>query len=393
MIDPKPATREDYLTAVRKIFDTCTDRQLNSSHLLSSQVPSVAFSEVQAGVGNLEQLVDKVVGGTTQDKQLLALRKQLDLTVPYVVGALHEGAFPGANFDYHSNPAAAEGESLVCEMIRKLVGLGEAYSLKSNGLGKIAPTFNEVLLLCYHSTVYSQPLEKEADLVFYSNVPDIRWIQRALSVRNNLRFNHIERSEVGKVSHTDIQAISAQFDEDRSKQLTPHFLHYFVTDWRDLSESVLKSLQELTLQHKVKLMIDLSGLGIQSLQENKLNDVQADFVVLDLFQFCGTSSHIFFLKERESLKENLVNIPMEYLKTYADLVSQKPAADQQTKSRISDAEFTAHDYNIGFGNFVPWERLLLLLRSLGKKGIRKALETQTNNLSLIQNALQKQKWV
>lgn len=394
MIDPNPAPREASLEVARRLMGTCTGTRIDSSPLVQTDLPKVEYLASQKGTGDLLASLGTVLNVLTplQETAPHGFRKQFDHSMPYLIAALHEGAFPSANFDYNSNPAAAEGESLVCEMVRKLVGLHEHYSLKSNGLGKIAVTFNEVLLLCYHSTVYVHPQEVEAKLVLYTTAQDAGELQKVLSIRNCQHWRKVTTSQTDPVQSNLLERLKESIEADVDAKLIPHFFHYQIQRLSELNSEHLKKLQELTQKHKIKVLLDATNLGVQVLRELSFQHADADFVAIDLAQLGGPSSNIFFLKERFSFREKLVNVPMEYLKTYSDLVTNTTKTASLDSKRVCDVEFTAHDYNIGFGNFVPWERLLLVLRSLGKKGIRMALETHSKNLNSMNSLLKHQIW-
>ena len=373
---------------------TCTGTRIDSSPLVQTDLPNVEYSAVQKGTSDLLVSLGTVLNASTplQEKAPQGFRKQFDHSMPYLIGALHEGAFPSANFDHNSNPAAAEGESLLCEMVRKLVGLHEHYSLKSDGLGKMAVTFNEILLLCYHSTVYAHPQEVEAKLVFYTTAQNVGELQKVFSIRNSQHWRKVCSNQTDQVQPHLFEWLKKAIEADVDAKLIPHFLHYRIESLSELDSEHLKKLHELSQKHKIKVLLDATNLGVQALRELSFQHVDADFVAIDLSQLGGPASNIFFLKERFSFREKLINVPMEYLKTYSDLVTDNSKVVSKDSKRVCDVEFTAHDYNIGFGNFVPWERLLLVLRSLGKKGIRNALETHSKNLSLINSLLKEQNW-
>ena len=122
-----------------------------------------------------------------------------------------------------------------------------------------------------------------------------------------------------------------------------------------------------------------------------MKGIEPDFVSLDLTELCGLSSVIFYIKDRTAYKEKIVNPPQEYLKIFKAKPSEEATGkpDQSSKKKLTEIEFTAHDYNIGFGNPVALDKILACIIKLGRKGLTHLIQVQQDNVKLIFNSFSK----
>ena len=392
MINPHAVSTTDSKAAASLILDAALGNQHTQNSLEFLQLPSTTVQAHATGTGCLKSSAQSAISETSSSNLHTSFSQQRELNLPYLVGHVHEGSLVSANFDYVCNPAAAEGEALVCEMVRKFTGLNEAYSIRAKGLGKMAPVLNEIILVCYHSTIYCQPREAEPKLVFYSTGLNLEDIAAPLILRNNMHSRQIP-SKDSEDRWVDVNKLEECLIADLKVGLVPHFVHFAVRNLEDLSFENLSKLYDLVRDYHLRLMIDLSEVGIQVMQEKALENVVADFVVIDLRQFAGGSSHMFFIQDRFVFRERLINGPQEFLKSFARLTRGITVVSKEDANKTSSQEFNGTDYGIGFSNWVGWERLLILLKAIGKKGIRKHVLLQQKNLETLADLARQQPWV
>lgn len=340
------------------------------------------------------------------------------------------------SFDRLSNPAAHDLNILVVEWVRKYIGLDKTFSIwdretpegTNRGMGRLAPNRNEILLLCFHSTVYQRVAEVlaelksekiksdtncsanseqswqgllnlgeededgltaeiESRLVVYG-LDGSRDTQRPFIMRNCMNLRKANYNEEGDL---DITALENQLLKDTKSGLIPHFLVYTVKNVKALTEASsgnteFETLKNLASKYQLKVLVDLSCPTISKvpLYENHCSIYNSlDFVVLDLTPYCGMSTFMYFLKDEKNYKTNIANVYQEYLEQKQTVHSDSSTPEKNEKDsaengssqkKLTDHNFSVHNYNIGFGNIVGTESVFLFLSSLGKEGLRKIAE-------------------
>ena len=321
----------------------------------------------------------------------LSLKKQILPTTSSQMAGLLRDFRSSPDFDYHCNPAASDCEVIICEMVREHVGLNTVFSMRETGLGKISPYLNEALLLCYHSTVYTRPQAQEYNLVVYGVAPHSPQ-ERAFRFRNvrHLRpFSYTDEFE-GEI---DLAKLEQTIKADKESGLIPHFLFVSVKDAKQFIASQHSKLDSICKEHGLKVYLDFSEVGLQVMERGLMKGIEPDFASLDLTELCGLSSLIFYIKDRRAYKEKVVNPPQEYLKIFNAKPSEEATgkADHSSdhKKKLTEIEFTAHDYNVGFGNPVALDKMLACIIKLGRKGLAHLLQVQRDNVELILSSFSK----
>ena len=319
----------------------------------------------------------------------LTLAPRIAVRTSTAMGNLYDVATCAPNFDWNCNPAGTDGELLAVEMLRSLVGLATDYSIMQAGLGKFFPHLNEALLLTYHSTTYAKPRDVSHKLVAYGVEPSLAkpFIVRNCDHRRGLPYTESFCADV------DFAALRLQVQADLDQGLVPQLLILRPAATATLYGQ-LDQAKAVARQFDLILFLDLSRIGVQTLQPGLLSAVDADFVFLDLTEISHLSSGVLFLKDREQYAKNIVNPPQEYLQTPK---GHQPAMDSTptdaASKRLTEHEFVPHDFNVGFGNFVAWQRFLFFAMAKGKRGIAQELASQAKNVETISEKAKKLSFV
>ena len=95
-----------------------------------------AIATVMSETKTSTRLADctQAVIGARKIKGIQTLTRMIAPNEGAVVGELLDTFAGAANFDWSCNPAASEGQTIACEMLRKQVGLNESYSISGGGL-------------------------------------------------------------------------------------------------------------------------------------------------------------------------------------------------------------------------------------------------------------------
>lgn len=304
-----------------------------------------------------------------------------------VVGDLLDTFAGAANFDWSCNPAASEGQTIACEMLRKQVGLNTAYSFAHGGLELFTPHVNEALLLCYHSTTYNKPSSIGHKLVVYGVEDPL--MTKPFQMRNCSYIREMPTSDTLKTV-PDLSALQSQIEFDLEKGLSPHFLVFRPQTCDALSRHYAQ-MRNLSERYKLHFFLDLGALGIQALRPGLCKEVDAEFVLFDMAEASYLSSGVLFLKDKGSYGKNIVNPHQEYLQNPTKNASPAISSNASNASSIvvnkAEAKLDVHDFIIGFSYYVSWQKFLFYCISKGKNGIASDLACQASNCELIQLAL------
>jgi len=288
---------------------------------------------------------------------------------PAILGAMYEVWATTPNFDTDCNPPAAEGEIIVAEMIRKLVKLPEEYSYAKGGLGKMQPNRGEALILAYHASLYALTGEKDQSKLAVIGVSAQSPQSRPLRLHNCVNFFSLPINP----TLTDIdEAVNLA----SSKSLIPHFLYLEFTAFPpvDLFSTLATSHSSLTV------FLDLSALGLHVIEMPALKAPLPRWIYIDIGPSLGipVAAGILYFPERESLSNTVILPVQEYL----EVCVSTPVDPSKTA-----APFVSHDYNIGFGNMVPWARLYFSLLYHGRSGLQSILSSHTSTLKTMESIL------
>ena len=308
------------------------------------------------------------------DKKVCPMK--LHVSEESVMGGMYGLYNNTPSFDYKCNPAGSDGEILACDMVRKMVGLPVDYSLLSNGLGKMYACFNEILLLCYHTSLYN--IQDTSKQVCYI---DDESSKKALMIRNCENIRQVQYKKGKFPVSIDIHGVVEQVKRDVEEGLNPHFFVYKVFNIQDVSSEEFRSNISTLQSHNIHILLDLSPLGIQTLREGLLSDIKGiEYVHIDVSKLTHTSSNILYMLDRHVYKHNIMNSnSMTVLEKYSNV--------SYDNSMITDNDYSSYHYIVGFGNYVQWYRLLFLLVGKGKAGLRKMVEMQKNNSILMYNSI------
>lgn len=324
----------------------------------------------------------QVMAGRIQSDSI-TLAKRPTKRSSTALGGLYELLATSPNFDWMCNPAGADGELITAEMLRTFLGLPDCYSFPKGGLGKFMPHIHEALMLVYHGTSYTHPVKETGLLVAYG--------VEAKHVKPFLFCNceHVKQTPYKDVfrTHFDTEEFKKIIKKDKELGFMPHFLVIRPATIKELHENEklwIDLANELELIH----FLDLSLLGVQVLKEGILSKIDSPFVFLDLTEIGHLSSGILFLQDRAAYSANISNPPQEYLNHPEDFKRHLRTGEPEVPQKLTDHKFEAHGFNIGFSNFVSWQRILFFLIAKGKKGIQRELDNQTKNVKAIFHKLE-----
>ena len=314
----------------------------------------------------LEKAVE-IVKSSVKTPNCITFGQRIHTNVGSVLGGLFDTAESCPNFDYHCNPSGAESEVIVCEMIRKQAGLSQSYSLSTRGLGKFMPCIDEAVLLAYQSSTHSAEGQR---LSVHHNgcVP-----QKAMLLANCDLSVHVPVKD----GCLDVDALAATQAE------SCHFIMWRV----DSAETLAKEYRaacEASQRCKASLFLDLTLLGIQALRPGLCEGVEADFVLLHLAEVTYLSGDVLFMKERQAFSKSIV-MPLDEFRKFGGVVTQQQ--DCSKDRLLTQVDIQAHEYIIGFGNYLSWYRFLFYSRVKGKSGIAADIANQQQNGQSVAKAL------
>lgn len=366
--------KEKLLQAYSSLMDTIesekdTQSTFKVNHLLKHPYNTRGLSSV----------VNNVLANRKQ-KKIISLCKTLEATPATFMAEMSDNCSNAANFDWNCNPAASEGQIAACEMLRKLANLNESFSFAQGGLELFLPHINEALLLCYHSTTYRRKMDSVHKLVAYGIDDPLH--KKPFYIRNCFNLRPTQYTDQFRTTH-DVFALRNTMLEDQKNGLIPHFLICPVSNLSTMSQTI-DSYQKLAKEVDLNLFVDLSPLGPMAMTENCCQSIKSDFVYFDMSEASHLSSGILYLRDKANYEKNIVNPHQEYLQQpKSNQITNSIHSVQQNENSLSKPRFDAHDFIIGFSNYVSWQKYLLFVMSKGKKGIREALQIKKDNIALV----------
>jgi len=264
------------------------------------------------------------------------------------------------DFSWSSNPASADTEIILGEMLRSKIGVSDQFSFRTNGLVKACLSKNDSLLLSEMSSrcKFSQDAKK----VVYGGENLAEW--KALRLGNITEFRSLSYvDEFGRI--VDVVDLEKLIVNDMESGLTPYFV---IISLRDSCPEALQKLLLLKKEYKFELFLDLAEMDLNSLEPSNLPIEElneSDYIHLDLSKLSGLSSSFLFCKDRNALSNAFTGTDREYFKTSNAELKSNP----RSREFLTDTKYDAHKYNIGFGHETSVFRLFYTVHYLGADGI------------------------